>query len=225
MRLINLILGDIRFQWKYGFYFIYIVLIILYACILSLLPNEVKSKIGIIMVFSDPAAMGMFFMGAIILLEKSERVLNSIAISPVTPMEYIFSKVISIGIIATIVGVIISIFGGRCSLGIIIGIFLGSILFSLCGLIVGANIKSLNQYLMATIPFEFVGFIPAIAYLFGFRNKFMLLHPGCAIIHMFETNNYLIVMVIIVCIWIIVLLTITHKAIVRMFSKVGGVIS
>ena len=32
MRLGRLIRGDIHFQWKYGFYFIYFILTVLYVC-------------------------------------------------------------------------------------------------------------------------------------------------------------------------------------------------
>lgn len=32
MRLGRLICGDIHFQWKYGFYFIYFILTVLYVC-------------------------------------------------------------------------------------------------------------------------------------------------------------------------------------------------
>ena len=76
MRLKNLILGDIKFQFKYGFYFLYLFLSIIYICIINVFPTFMREKIAIIMIYSDPAAMGLFFMGAIVLLEKSQRVLN-----------------------------------------------------------------------------------------------------------------------------------------------------
>ncbi|HBF6649319.1 TPA: ABC transporter permease, partial [Clostridioides difficile] len=101
MRLKNLILGDIKFQFKYGFYFLYLFLSIIYICIINVFPTFMREKIAIIMIYSDPAAMGLFFMGAIVLLEKSQRVLNSLAVSPVKVSEYILSKVISLGVISS----------------------------------------------------------------------------------------------------------------------------
>jgi fluoroquinolone transport system permease protein len=56
------------------------------------------------MIFSDPAAMGLYFMGAIVLFEKSERVLSAIAVSPVKPREYVLSKLCSIGIVSAAAG-------------------------------------------------------------------------------------------------------------------------
>ena len=74
MRLGRLIRGDIHFQWKYGFYFIYFILTLLYVCAIAALPEHWKKDIAAIMIYSDPAAMGLFFMGAIVLLEKSQKV-------------------------------------------------------------------------------------------------------------------------------------------------------
>ena len=108
---VNVIKGDMFFQWKYGFYMLYLLMIIIYYVIFSFLTGNVKDTIVSICVYSDPAAMGMFFMGALILLEKSQRITNSIAISPVTVEEYILGKIVSVGIISEIVGVILMIQG------------------------------------------------------------------------------------------------------------------
>lgn len=56
-----------------------------------------------------PSSNGIVFMGAIVLLEKSQRVLNSLAVSPVKVSEYILSKVISLGVISSIVAMFIAI--------------------------------------------------------------------------------------------------------------------
>ncbi|MDO5293689.1 MAG: hypothetical protein Q4F05_13195 [bacterium] len=79
MRLFHLIKGDVKFQYKYGFYFLYIFLIILYIFVLSLLKGRIRENTGLVMIFSDPASMGLFFMGAMVLLEKGEHITNSFA--------------------------------------------------------------------------------------------------------------------------------------------------
>lgn len=82
MRLGRLICGDIHFQWNYGFYFIYFILTLFYVCTVAALPSVWKEKIAAVMIYSDPAAVGLFFMGAIVLLEKSQKALNAFAVSP-----------------------------------------------------------------------------------------------------------------------------------------------
>ena len=51
MRLGRLIRGDIHFQWKYGFYFIYFILTLLYVCAIAALPEHWKKDIAAIMIY------------------------------------------------------------------------------------------------------------------------------------------------------------------------------
>ena len=227
MRKVNVIKGDMFFQWKYGFYMLYLLMIIIYYVIFSFLTGHVKDTIVSICVYSDPAAMGMFFMGALILLEKSQRITNSIAISPVTVEEYILGKIVSVGIISEIVGVILMLQGHTenyffCA----IGIFAGSVIFSLCGIIVGAKIESLNQYIIGTLPFEIIGFVPVILYRIGFMwdNKLMIIHPGCSVMRLIEGDTEMAVgAVASIVIWIILLFWRADISVRKMFRKSGGV--
>ena len=107
-----MILSDIRFQFRYGFYFIYLVFSLVYIGMLFAFPENWRQTAALLMIFTDPAAMGLFFMGAIVLFEKSERVLNSIAVSPVKPLEYVVSKLVSIGLIASLVACVIGFVAG-----------------------------------------------------------------------------------------------------------------
>jgi fluoroquinolone transport system permease protein len=225
MRIKNLLLGDIKFQVTYGFYFVYTVFTLLYILLLFALPESARNKVATILIYSDPAAMGLFFMGAIVLLEKSQRVLNSIAVSPVKVSEYIVSKVISLGIIGTIVGVILAASIGTDHLyRVAVGTFLGSVLCSLMGLFVAVKVSSLNQFLVATIPFELVCFVPPILYQFGYRKDYLLIHPGCNILLIMSTAdsihliNYLNILG-----WIILVYFMTYQAVKKMFQSVGGV--
>ena len=56
-----------------AFYFIYFVLTVIYVFGITALPDNWKHNAAAIMIYSDPAAMGLFFMGAIVLLEKSQK--------------------------------------------------------------------------------------------------------------------------------------------------------
>lgn len=227
MRKLHVIKGDIIFQWKYGFYLLYFIMTIIYLTIFAYLSGNVKDTVVTICVYSDPAAMGMFFMGALILLEKSQRVINSIAVSPVTPGEYIGGKVISIGIISLLVGLILVSQGSTDSvISSSIGILAGSILFSLCGIIVGTKVENVNQYIVGTLPFEIVGFVPVIAYRAGFmwNDLRMLIHPGCAVVRLIEGDkSTMLVSIISVIAWIAAWYILALCSTRKMFRTVGGV--
>ena len=83
MRLRQLLLWELKFQARYGIHFLYGFLTALYAAVLVSLPSFWQKNAAALLIFSDPAAMGLFFMGAIILLEKSQRVTAGFAVSPI----------------------------------------------------------------------------------------------------------------------------------------------
>ena len=82
MRLLRLTARDLRFQWKYGFYALYAVFTAAYLLTLAAVPESARRTVATVMIYTDPAAMGLFFMGAIVLLEKSQRVNLALAVSP-----------------------------------------------------------------------------------------------------------------------------------------------
>lgn len=103
MRLRSLFLLDMRFQAKYGFYFLYAVLTIIYVIVLLAVPESWRENIAAILIFSDPASMGLFFMGAIVLLEKNQHTPCAFAVSPVRAEEYIAAKSGSLSVISLVV--------------------------------------------------------------------------------------------------------------------------
>lgn len=225
MRIKSLFLGDVRFQFKYGFYFIYLLFSILYIGLLSALPLGWRQTAAILMIFSDPAAMGLYFMGAIVLFEKSERVLDSIAISPVKPYEYVISKLCSIGFISTIVAIAIGFVSNVVSdpFYFIIGVFLCSCLFSAVGLIVSCKVSSLNQFIVATIPVELLINIPAIAWLFGYKKSWLLFHPGVSLIELCQGGSRTLPALGFLLLWTLLFSILAVRVVKEMLKSVGGV--
>ncbi|BCJ96055.1 ABC transporter permease [Anaerocolumna cellulosilytica] len=225
MRINVLLIGDIRFQFKYGFYFLYLIFTILYIGLLFALPESWREQAAILMIFTDPAAMGLFFMGAIVLFEKGERVLDSLAISPVRPIEYVVSKLLSIAIISTVVGLLIGLGSGIITnpLLFIIGVFLGSCLFSAIGLLIASNITTLNQFIVATIPAEIIINVPAIAYIFGLKPSLMIVHPGVCIIELCQNGDKALPATFILILWTILSVLLTHRVVTGSLHSLGGV--
>lgn len=114
MRLRHLFLWDMKFQARYGFYLLYGFLTVLYAAVLVSLPRSWRENAAALLIFSDPAAMGLFFMGAIILLEKSQRVTAFFAVSPLKALEYVSAKVLSLSTVGLLVAAVLGA-TARCS--------------------------------------------------------------------------------------------------------------
>lgn len=225
MRMAALLAGDVRFQYKYGFYFVYLVFSVLYISLLHAFPEAWRGKAAILMILSDPAAMGLFFMGAIVLFEKSEHVLNSIAVSPVRPLEYVLSKLASIGLIGTGVGLAIGLWAGVVThpFPFIAGVFLCSCIFSSVGLILACKASSLNRFILATIPVELVINLPAILWLFGYRRSWLTLHPGVGMMTLCTGEGELLPALLVLLLWTIIAVLGASRAVNKMLQSLGGV--
>jgi len=224
MRASTLFWGDVRFQWKYGFYFLYMVFTLMYVLLLHIFPVDWRTKAAMLMIFSDPAAIGFFFMGAILQLEKDENTLQSISVSPVRKHEYVLSKLCSLGSIGTLVALCIGLTGNMLGnpLLFITTVFVGSCLFSAVGMVIATKTRTLNQFIVATIPFELIINVPAFAYLFGWDHPLMLLHPGSCIMELCLYGNRVVLASLSLSIWTVGVTLYTVRAVRRYFNTLGG---
>ncbi len=225
MRIRSLIIGDVRFQLKYGFYLLYFFFSILYIILVYVFPVAWRERAAILMIFSDPAAMGLYFMGAIVLFEKSERVLNSIAISPVKPFEYVISKLSSIGIISVVSASAIGLGSGiiESPFYFVVGVFFCSCLFSAVGLVIACKINTLNQFIVATIPAEILINLPALAWLFGLKKDWLLIHPGVCLIELCSGSPHTFPALIILLLWTALIAKYAERSVSKMLKSVGGI--
>lgn len=172
------VLWDMRLQFKHGFYLLYLILTVIYLVVLSALPEGWRENAAVILIFSDPAAMGLFFMGAMILFEKSQSVHSALAVSPLSAGGYILSKVLSLGIISVLVAAVLAMGASVLLLPeVIVATTVASMIFTLLGIIVAAHIDSLNQFLLWTVPVEMLCFVPALLYLFDVTPPIFRYYP------------------------------------------------
>ncbi len=173
---------------------------------------------------SDPAAMGLFFMGATVLLEKSQRVLNALAVSPVKVSEYIAAKVISLAFISAPVALILALAAGSARVwAVLLSTVLTSVIFTLLGIIAATRINSLNRYVLVTVPIEVVCFVPPLIYMFAPRGymRWFPLNGSIALIAGTSPNigaDLLMLLITVTCLWPIAVHS-TEK----MWKRLGGV--
>ena len=204
MKLKSLILGDIRQQYKYGFYALYTLFTLVYITVLRILPMPWKELCTTTLIFSDPVLIGLMFMGAIILFEKSEKVMQALAVSPISIHTYILSKVISIGLISLLSGVLIALFSGmeHSYIHLVVGIMLGSALFTLVGISLSAFISTMNNFMLIMVPTLIISVAPISVYTMGYKSGAMLLHPSISLIELMS-GNISVISLIAISIWCI----------------------
>ena len=224
MRLKSLFLLDMRFQAKYGFYFLYAVLTLIYAIALMAVPESWKEKTAVILIFSDPASMGLFFMGAIVLLEKSQHTPCAFAVSPVLVEEYIIAKVSSLSAISLVVAAILALTAGVDNLHIVLlGTVISSVIFTLLGIIIATKIISLNQFILWTVPIEIVCFVPAILHLFKITPAGLRYYPINVCMEMVSGYAPSAIGIFIVIALMAILLVLSKYCVLKMWNSMGGV--
>lgn len=224
MRLLHLIGSDTRFLVRYGFVFMYAIFTALYLVLLSLLDERWKQLVTALLVFTDPAAMGLFFMGAIIHLEKGEQTLHSIALSPVSLHEYLISKICSLTLLATGVGLLLGIAGGLADH---IGLYLfalvsSSVIFTSLALAIATRTHSLNQFLVAVVPIEAGVNTPLILHLFSIEVPLGVLHPSLAYLDLVLYRQQVLLSILCLSAWAASSLLLAKLALEQYIATLGG---
>jgi fluoroquinolone transport system permease protein len=175
MRLWQAIKSDMLFQFKQGFYFVYVIVAAMYLVLLAFLPPEIFRIATPLVVFSDPSVLGLFFIGGIILLEKGQGVLTVLVVSPLKTEEYILAKMISLGFLSVLAAVAITFFSGYGQVNwlfLVISTFLTSAVFTFSGIMINAGCNTVNQYLLKTIPWMLLLILPCFS-LMGFPGSWL----------------------------------------------------
>ena len=169
----NCINADVKFQIKHGFYTVYIVLSIMYIIINSFISQEALKYVLPIMIYMDPAGLGLFFIGGMVLMEKEQGILSLLYITPLRVNEYIVSKVVTLGFISALAGSAVSLASYRmpCNYAMLFaGTFLVSIFYTLLGFLMVYRTKSVNEYIIKMIPITMVSVLPCLTFI---PNDFM----------------------------------------------------
>lgn len=172
-RIRSAVASDVLFQYKQGFYFIYLLISFVYLLILSQLPREIAVIALPIIVFSDPSVLGLFFIGGILLLEKEQGVIQSLSVTPLKAQEYLISKLISLSLISIMAALLITFLSDAGDVNYILlvaGVILTSTFFTLIGIIIAAKSRHINAFFVKMVPWMIVLMLP-IALLVLFPNE------------------------------------------------------
>ena len=182
-RLYALTAGALRFAAQYGILAPYGLIAVIFILLLLLSAPATRPLSGGVIILTDPAAMGLFFMGAMVLLEKSQRVNCALAVSPVHAGEYIAAKALALSGLGLLVALIVAAVAGNPPWGVVLSVTLSSLLFTMLGMMLACKSNSLNVFLLLSVPVEIVAFVPAMFYWFhGITSPLWLLTPGVAAI-------------------------------------------
>lgn len=193
MRLVNMILQDMKFQYRQGFYPVYFLVAIVYTVILRNMPMEYRSIFTAFVILTDTSMLGMFFVGAVLLMEREQGLMEGLFASPLKTGEYLSAKVISFSLLAVGVTYGIIFAGGveiRSYLLLTGMILLNVFFFTLLGMGAGAKVKSVNGYMMTVSFYSMIFVVPFLKYIYDFDSIFMYLFPTKGMLLLMEGALY-----------------------------------
>lgn len=156
---------EVRLQFKNGLYGIYILVNLIYIFLLGYVPEAYSDFVVTMIIFSDPTVLGMVFVGAFILLEKVDGITQGIGVSPLGASNYVLGKALSMVIISVLTALVVSLFTLNHSINVVglsIAVAIGSMIFTMLGIIIGIYSKTVNEYLMTIIGGSIVLIIPLL---------------------------------------------------------------
>ena len=169
---------------RYKIIHISILSMVLYFLTTQAVPDMNKTTFHTMLLFFDPAIIGIMFVGVLVLFEKSENVLQALVITPMKTDDYLLSKITSLTILsiisASIFIALLNIFSG-IDFNIqflVLGIILTSVMLILLGFILVSRVNNINEYLVAMI-IAFLGLLFApLLHLSGlYENVIFYLWP------------------------------------------------
>ena len=233
----NMLKWEFTLLSRYKIIHISILSVILYFLTIQAIPDMNKPIFHTMLLFFDPAVIGIMFIGALVLFEKSENVLQALVITPMKTDDYLLSKITSLTILSVISAaifiILLNIFVGIDFniLFLALGIILTSILLILLGFILVSRVNSLNEYLLAMIV-AFLGLtFPPMLHLSGlYENVIFYLWPtqasftiftgvfNAASLELWEISYGIFYQVI----WILILYFLARKAFYKYIVLKGG---
>jgi fluoroquinolone transport system permease protein len=147
---------DLRLQWRQGFWLAYGLVCLSYVLVLQLFASEpagpgLRGLLTKLVVFSDPSVLGFFFIGGLMLLERSEGTLHGGFASPLRVEEWMLAKLGSLTLLAVVASFAIALpLCGSCvrPLWLLAAIVPTSTCFVLVGIVAGTRFSTVNRYLL-----------------------------------------------------------------------------
>jgi fluoroquinolone transport system permease protein len=148
-RLFRTITWDLLLQLRYQIITVAIVITAAYTGVFKLLAKEGFDEVLVVIIFSDPVMIGFIFIGALVLFERGSGTIDALIVTPLRKTEYLLSKVISLGLIATVCSLVMAIAGHGWRLNYFLFLY-GTIFTSSIFTLVGFKLTS--SWILYLIP-------------------------------------------------------------------------
>jgi fluoroquinolone transport system permease protein len=189
--LMRLVGWDIQLQARENVYAFTVLTTAAFAVVVSLLPADVPPSVVIAILYLDPAVVGTSFVGAMVLMERSQNTLPALAVTPLSPVDYVVSKIITLtGLTLAGAMALVAVAWWPLSLDLVARMVLALAFSGTLGVLTGlaliATANSMNHFIARAFPLSLVLFLPFFAH-FGMVDGWLAwllfgINPGHAVL-------------------------------------------
>jgi len=175
---------DVILQFRYKIIHLSILSVIIYYMSLIAIPSMNTTEFKTLYLFMDPTLIGIMFVGALVLFEKTENTLQALTVTPMETRTYFLSKIISLTILSIVSGFLFVFLSHGFHFQyfyMIAGIVLTSIFLILLGFLLVARCRGINEYLGMMMMAFLLLFVPPLLDISGiYKNVIFYLWPSQA---------------------------------------------
>ena len=223
---------DIILQSRYKIIHLSILSVLVYYVSLVAVPSMNTAEFKTMYLFFDPTLIGIMFVGALVLFEKTENTLQALTVTPMETRTYFFSKIISLTLLSVLSAFLFLFLAHGIHFQyfyMITGIILTSIFLILLGFILVARCNSINEYLVMMMLAFLLLFLPPLLDITGiYNNTAFYLWPSQASFLLFQgvfsslSLNETLYALAYLCIWIVGCYYFAKKAFYKHIVMGGG---
>ena len=190
-RLMSTINWEVRLQWRNGFYYAAIFIVVVFLLVFSQISVVKMDWLLPFMLVNNMVVGTFYFIGALILLEKDEGSLEARVITPLRPAEYLGAKVATLSALTLVESALIVVITVGLDvnwLPLLAGITATAVYLCLVGFLVVIRYDSINEYLLPSILYVMLAALPLAAYMAGWEHWLLYLHPMQATLTLIEAG-------------------------------------
>ncbi|MBK8085620.1 MAG: hypothetical protein IPK28_18290 [Devosia sp.] len=173
---------EARLQYRYGIYAAYGFVIAVYVAVLVAVAPLLPAWGTAAIVFTDPSALGFFFLGALMMLERNEGVRRALAAAPVTARDYLAAKVATLTGMAVLASMVLTLFLHRPAAPalLILAVVLTSLQYVGIGVPIALRFRTVSGYLVGSTGFLTPLIAPGFLALLDPMPDWLLLVPAAS---------------------------------------------
>lgn len=179
-RFVSTVRLDLLLQKRYGFFYAGAFVTVVWIALLLPLPGSLLDLAVPLIVFTDLAVVGFYFVAGMVLFEKGERTLFALISTPMRFREYLASKLLTLTSLALVISLVVAIVGYGLDFDLmffLLGVVFASLISALAGFITVAPFDSVSSYLVpSSLVLTLLG-MPVFYFLGLWTNPVFYLFP------------------------------------------------